>query len=290
MKIIFNIFYKASVFVLLCSMLSSLSLAEGQWRLDWSDEFDSEGHPSEENWTSLEGYLGFNKELQRYTSDLKNASVKDGVLRIEVHSDPVFPSEFKRIEAEIQSHGGDTTELKNEEITSARLVTYGKRAFSNARVEVRARFSAGRGSWPAIWLLGDESKRKWPNCGEIDIMEHVGHSPNIIHSSVHSKHSNFREGNHSSEKTKVASVEDFHVYGVEWSEDTIDFSLDGLVYHTLEKGDREEDDWPFTKEDEFHLILNIAVGGGWAGKKGLDKAALPFFMEVDYVRVFERID
>jgi len=290
MKIILNLFYKASAFVLLSSMLTSLSLAESQWRLDWSDEFSGEGHPSEENWTSLEGYLGFNKELQRYTSDLKNAFVKDGVLRIEVHSEPVFPSEFKRIEAEIQSHGGDTVELKNEEITSARLVTYGKRAFSNARVEVRARFSPGRGSWPAIWLLGDESKSPWPDCGEIDIMEHVGHSPNIIHSSVHSKHSNFGQGNHSSEKIKVDSVENFHVYGVEWSEDAIAFSVDGLVYHTLAKGDREEDDWPFMDEDEFHVILNIAVGGGWAGKYGLDKEAFPFFMEIDYVRVFERLD
>lgn len=263
-------------------------MSETQWRLDWSDEFDYEGKPSEENWSFIVGYPGFNKELQRYTDSLKNSFVKDGLLRIETHIDKVSAAEFKVVKSTIESYGGKADELEREEITSARLVSYGKREFSNAKVEVRARFSDGRGSWPAIWLLGDESKQKWPACGEIDIMEHVGQNPNVIHSSVHSKDYNFRNREHSTKKTRVDSVEDFHVYAVEWSDESITFSVDDEPYHVLERGERSDENWPFLKKDQYHIILNIAVGGGWAGAKGLDKLSFPYFMEVDYVRVYEK--
>lgn len=265
-------------------------MAESEWQLVWSDEFDYEGAPLSENWTALEGYLGFNEELQRYTSDLRNASVANGLLRIEAHIDRVPYARFREIKETLKSFGGNYKQLSSQEVTSARLVSAGKREFSNAKVEVRARFSDTRGTWPAIWLLGDESKRPWPDCGEIDIMEHVGYDPNVIHSSVHTKDYNFRERNHSTKKTKVRSVEDFHVYGVEWSEDQLEFSLDGAVYHVLERGDRDTGNWPFAAEDKYHVILNIAVGGSWGGIKGLRKSStvLPYWMEIDYVRVYEK--
>lgn len=265
-------------------------MAESDWQLVWSDEFDYEGAPSSENWTALEGYLGFNEELQRYTSDLRNAFVADGLLRIEAHIDRVSSKRFSEIKETLKSFNGNYKQLRNQEVTSARLVSAGKQEFSNARVEVRARFSDTRGTWPAIWLLGDESKRHWPDCGEIDIMEHVGYDPNVIHSSVHTKDYNFRERNHSTKKTKVRSVEDFHVYGVEWSEDRLEFSLDGAIYHVLERGERDAANWPFTAEDKYHVILNIAVGGSWGGIEGLRKSStvLPYWMEIDYVRVYEK--
>ena len=266
-------------------------LAESQWHLSWSDEFDYEGPPSSENWTSLEGYLGFNKELQRYTSDLRNAHVKDGVLRIEAHIDRISFSRFKQVKEILKSFDADYKKLSNQEVTSARLVSYRKKEFSNAKVEVRARFCDTRGTWPAIWLLGDESKKPWPDCGEIDIMEHVGYDPNIIHSSVHTKDYNFKEWKHSTKTIKVRSVKDFHIYAVEWTENEIQFSLDGNVYHILKRGDRDDDNWPFMKDDYYHVILNIAVGGGWGGQKGIRKSqsVLPYWMEIDYVRVFEKI-
>jgi beta-glucanase (GH16 family) len=270
---------------------STMNASEGnQWRLSWSDEFNYEGRPSEENWSYITGYTGFNQELQRYTDSLKNAFVRDGVLRIEAHCDRVSSKEFREIEETIRSYGGNPDDLRRQEVTSARLVSYGKRDFSNAKVQVRARFSDDRGSWPAIWLLGDESKNRWPTCGEIDIMEHVGYDPNIIHSSVHTKDYNFMKRNNATETTKVRSVKSWHVYEVEWSDSEIIFSIDGKAYHTLERGDRDDVNWPFLKDDQYHVILNIAVGGSWGGIKGVDTRAFPYYMEVDYVRVFERVN
>ena len=269
---------------------SSHEVETSIWRLNWSDEFDYDGPPSEKNWTHVTGYLGFNQELQRYTDSLENAFVKEGVLRIEAHSNRVSSKEFKEIENKIRSFGGNPEDMSREEITSARLVSYGKKDFANAKVLVRARFSDERGSWPAIWLLGDESKNKWPDCGEIDIMEHVGYDPDVVHSSVHTKDYNFMERNNATESIRLRNVKKWHVYGVEWSESELIFSIDGKAYHTLERGDRSDANWPFLAEDKYHVILNIAVGGSWGGVRGVDTGALPYFMEVDYVRVYERVN
>lgn len=269
---------------------SSSAVDSSEWQLSWSDEFDYEGAPSDENWTHITGYLGFNQELQRYTDSLENAFVKEGVLRIEAHCDRVSSKEFRAIEDKIRSFGGNPDDLKRQEVTSARLVSYGKRDFANAKVLVRARFSDERGSWPAIWLLGDESKNKWPDCGEIDIMEHVGYDPDVVHSSVHTKDYNFMERNNATEKIRLRNVKKWHVYGVEWSESELIFSIDGKPYHRLERGDRTDANWPFLSKDKYHLILNIAVGGSWGGVKGVDTRAFPYFMEIDYVRVYERVN
>ena len=96
--------------------------------------------------------------------------------------------------------------------------------------------------------------------------------------------------NNATETTKVRSVKSWHVYEVEWSDSEIIFSIDGKAYHTLERGDRDDVNWPFLEDDQYHLILNIAVGGSWGGIKGVDTRAFPYFMEVDYVRVFERVN
>ena len=98
-------------------------------------------------------------------------------------------------------------------------------------------------------------------CGEIDIMEHVGYDPDVVHSSVHTKDYNFMERNNATESIRLRNVKKWHVYGVEWSESEIIFSIDGKAYHTLERGDRSDANWPFLAEDKYHVILNIAVGG-----------------------------
>ena len=268
-------------------VLSKLLIADKQWELVWSDEFDYNGMPSGENWVLLEGYLGFNQELQRYSSNLKNAYVSDGFLRITALKEKVSQDRFNEIKEIVSDYGGDISQLGGNEITSARLVTYGKREFSEGAIAVRARFSDGRGSWPAIWLLGDESIRPWPSCGEIDIMEHVGYNPNIIHSSVHTKDYNFRERNNSTDSIKLDSVKEWHVYSVEWNEEEIIFAVDGHEYHKLKKGDRDNENWPFSKHDYYHIILNIAVGGGWGGIEGVDLDSLPYFMDIDYVRAYK---
>lgn len=265
------------------------SLNPERWEFSWSDEFDYTGKPNSEIWDYDYGYLGFNEELQNYTDQPENVRVENGCLVIAARLDEVSAARSKEVITELKGSNADVSILGNREFTSARLVTRGKKEFSHARVEARARFTKGRGSWPAIWLLGDQTKNLWPICGEIDIMEHVGYDPNHVHSAVHTKHSNFM--NHINVKDSVILPDvwaEFHTYAVEWSASEIRFFIDDICYHVVPKGKRTDDDWPFTEDDLYYLILNIAVGGSWGGIEGIDMTSYPQQMIVDYVRVFER--
>ena len=261
-----------------------------KWALVWADEFDYSGEPDPDVWGYDLGYLTYNEELQKYTQSRRNSRVEKGSLMIEAHLEATTDKEFKEIAKTLRSFNAKPELLQQQSATSARLVTRGKREFVHARVEVRARFSTGLGTWPAIWLLGDETKNPWPVCGEMDIMEHVGFQPNMVHSAVHTKVSNFMNQKGAKKTLSVKDVAgDFHVYSVEWDGAQIRFFIDDTCYHILEKGERTEDDWPFTEDDAYYLILNIAIGGSWGGREGVDLTAFPQHMEVDYVRVFEAI-
>ena len=265
------------------------SFNSDQWELTWSDEFDYTGLPNPEIWDYEHGYLGFNEELQNYTDSPENARVEDGLLIIEAHLKNVTTQRSEKIVEELEGSNAKVSILGSQEFTSARLITRGKREFVHARVETRARFNTGRGTWPAIWLLGDEDKNPWPLCGEMDIMEHVGFKPNHVYSAVHSKVSNFMNGAGVSKEVILDDVwGDFHTYSVEWDAETIRYFVDDVCYHVINKGKRPDDDWPFVHDNPFYVILNIAVGGSWGGKEGIDKTAFPQRMEVDYVRVFKR--
>ncbi|MEC9228573.1 MAG: glycoside hydrolase family 16 protein [Verrucomicrobiota bacterium] len=261
-----------------------------KWALVWADEFDYSGEPDPDVWGYDLGYLTYNEELQKYTQSRRNSRVENGSLMIEAHLEATTDKEFQEIAKTLRSFNAKPELLQQQSATSARLVTRGKREFVHARVEVRARFSTGLGTWPAIWLLGDETKNPWPVCGEMDIMEHVGFQPNMVHSAVHTKVSNFMNQKGAKKTLPVKDVAgDFHVYSVEWDGAQIRFFIDDTCYHILEKGERTEDDWPFTEDDAYYLILNIAIGGSWGGREGVDLTAFPQHMEVDYVRVFEAI-
>ncbi len=284
--------------ILLLAVLPTLNAAKAapnaslnpeRWEFSWSDEFDYTGKPNPDIWDYDYGYLGFNEELQNYTDRPENVRVENGSLVIEARLDVVSAERSKEIVTELKGSNADVLILGNQEFTSARLVTRGKKEFAHARVEARARFTKGRGSWPAIWLLGDQTKGLWPLCGEIDIMEHVGYDPNHVHSAVHTKHSNFM--NHINVKDSVILPDVwvvFHTYAVEWSASEIRFFIDDICYHVVQKGKRTDDDWPFTEDDLYYIILNIAVGGSWGGIEGIDTSSYPQQMVVDYVRVFER--
>ena len=194
------------------------SLNPERWEFSWSDEFDYTGKPNSEIWNYDYGYLGFNEELQNYTDQPENVRVENGCLVIAARLDEVSAARSKEVITELKGSNADVSILGDREFTSARLVTRGKKEFAHARVEARARFTKGRGSWPAIWLLGDQTKNLWPICGEIDIMEHVGYDPNHVHSAVHTKDSNFM--NHINVKDSVILPDvwaEFHTYAVEWS-------------------------------------------------------------------------
>jgi beta-glucanase (GH16 family) len=235
------------------------------WELIFSDEFELPGAPDPTRWTYDLGYVA-NREAQFYTDRRENARVENGALVIEARKEP----------------------FQGYSYTSARLETQGIAHFLYGRVEVRAKLPTGRGTWPAIWMLGADIDRVgWPACGEIDIMENVGFDPLTIVGSVHTAAYNHVQNTQRNGVTTLpdpAPWEDFHVYALEWYPDRIEVSADGQVYFTFRNEGTGERTWPF---DEPHfLILNLAIGGDWGGQQGVDDSLLPHRLVVDYVRVY----
>ncbi len=247
-------------------------------RLVWSDEFDRDGLPDSTRWGYHSGDAcdlpmgcGWgNHELQYYTSGrLENARVEGGILIIEARREP----------------------WETRQYTSARLVSKGRGEWRYGRVEVRAKVASVRGSWPAIWMLpaaGDYGQGVyggWPHSGEIDIMEHVGYLPDSIFANTHTLAFNGMHANDQPGRIWVPNAkDDFHIFALEWHPDRLDFFVDGQKFHTYSKGPTYEI-WPF--DQPFFLVLNLAVGGGWGGKYGVEETAWPQRFEIDYVRVFQ---
>lgn len=263
---------------------SALGARAGDWQLVWSDEFDTPGAPDPAKWAPEVGFIR-NQELQYYTRGrAENLRIEDGSLVIEARRE-VFPNP-----AFDASAGKDWKRSRKEAgYTSASLTTQGKASWKYGRIEVRAKLPEGRGLWPAIWMLGDAKGQRvpWPACGEIDIMEYVGHEPGVIHGTVHTAKYNHVKKTQLGARLKVGPVgEKFRVYAVEWDPKKIDFFVDKEKYFTFPNEGTGDEAWPFDKP--FYLILNVAVGGAWGGAKGVDEGAFPARMLVDYVRVYER--
>jgi beta-glucanase (GH16 family) len=175
-----------------------------------------------------------------------------------------------------------------EEYTSARLITHGKFEFTYGRVEARMRLPRGRGLWSAFWMLGGNLPSvPWPDCGEIDILESLGHDTRTIHGTVHGPGYAGRQGIGRSHWHDVDLADDFHVYGVTWQREGVAWSLDGQTYGAvtaLDLGDR-----PWVHDHPFFILLNLAVGGEWPGDPD-DSTPLPATLLVDYVRVYQDVD
>jgi beta-glucanase (GH16 family) len=238
--------------------------APSAWTLVFSDEFDVPGAPDPARWNHEIGYIA-NDEKQYYTSRTENARVEDGVLVIEARRERWMGYGY----------------------TSARLDTRGRAEFRYGKVEIRARLPTGRGTWPALWMLGaDVDQAGWPACGEIDIMENVGYDPQTIVASVHTGAYNHVQGTQKNATAKLeAPWADFHVYSAEWSPDRIDAFVDGQRYFTFRNEGTGSRAWPFD-EPQF-LVLNLAIGGTWGGTRGIDDSLFPHRLLVDYVRVYQ---
>ncbi len=234
------------------------------YRLVWSDEFD--GSSLSSDWTMEEGYIA-NNELQDYQKQ-GNHFVSEGTLKITANK------------------VNDNKEFGS--YTSARMKTAGKREFKYGRFEARIKVPTGTGTWPAFWMLGGsiEKGTSWPACGEIDIMEYVGYDPDVIVGSIHCP--DHFAVNSNSGRIANPTEEQWHVYGVIWSEEKIEFYLDdpSNIYHTYAPAQKTLTNWPF--DQEHFLILNLAIGGDWGGVKGVDNSIFPRTMEVDYVRVYQK--
>ncbi|MBL8131789.1 MAG: glycoside hydrolase family 16 protein [Anaerolineae bacterium] len=233
------------------------------WALVWHDEFDGEAI-DESSWTYDLGAGGWgNGEAQHYTDRPENARIEDGMLVIEARQERYMGSYY----------------------TSARLKTEGLREFQYGRIEARVRVPAGRGLWPAFWMLGSNIREVgWPDCGEIDIMEYIGREPDLILGTIHGPGYSGALGLSKWNRQEYDIADDFHTYAVEWDENQITWFYDGVEYSTYTRADVGERDWPF--DQPFFIILNLALGGQFPGPIGLD-VVFPTQYVVDYVRVFQ---
>jgi len=201
------------------------------------------------------------------------------------------------VKEQVKNESFESTEHKRwqnnrefAEYTAPSLTTKGKAAWTYGRIEVRAKLPEGRGLWPAFWMLGEDFPEvAWPTCGEIDIMEHVGHRPDSIFSTIHTEAYNHMKGTHKGKKIFIDQPYDsFHVFAVEWTPKNMQFFLDDAMYNEIENENKTTAEWPF--DDNFFLKLNIAVGGMLGGREGIDDEIFPAEMLVDYVRVYQKTD
>lgn len=244
----------------LCSAFTGATGSGSNDVLVWAEEFDEPGAPCSDTWSYNlgNGDNGWgNGESQYYTDRPENVIVENGNLVITARAE----------------------EFEGFDYTSARLITFQNFDFEYGRVEARAKLPTGGGTWPAIWLLGSDFQTEtWPACGEMDIMEHVGNLQDRIFSSLH--YPGNSGGNAVSQDINVPGVSDtFHTYGLNWTPDIIEFSVDGEVYHTIPNNSN----LPF--DNEFFIIVNVAMGGSFGGN--IDPAFESSSMEIDYIRVYQ---
>ena len=244
----------------------------------WSDEFDVAGLPDSTKWvydTERNAAGWYNNELQYYASArAQNSRVENGVLVITARKE------------DLSAIG--VNDWSGQRYSSARLLTRDKASWRYGFIEVRAKLPCGRGSWPAIWMLSTPPQSAWPDDGEIDIMEHVGFDPGVVHASIQTGRYNHVDRTQRTMQTVVPDVSTgFHVYRTEWTADRIETSVDGRVFFSFARepeGGRGT--WPFDRPQ--HLLLNVAVGGDWGGLQGVDDGSLPYRLLVDHVRVYQR--
>jgi beta-glucanase (GH16 family) len=231
--------------------------------LVWSDEFDGDS-VNLQNWTYDLGANGWgNNEWQDYTNSAANSSVAEGVLTI-------------------------TARQNGSSYTSARLKTQGLQDFQYGRIDIRAKLPEGQGIWPALWMLGiNITDGGWPQCGEIDIMEMVGHEPSTIHGTAHWG-SSWDVHQYSGESIELSNgqafSEQFHLFSIDWQQDEIKWYMDDQLFYSISPNQMNGQPYPFNAS--FFFIMNIAVGGNWPGYPDAS-TVFPQEMVIDCVRVFQ---
>lgn len=253
-----------------CAQLDNID----NWQPVWCEEFNYEGLPDSNKWYFETGGSGWgNNELQYYTNqDLDNAHVDNGTLKIT---------------AKLES-------LMGNDYTSARITSKYRGDFLYGRFEIRAKLPSGKGTWPAIWMLPSQNEYGiWPASGEIDIMEHVGYDPTQIYATIHTGAYNHNLNTQIGYSKTVADAETaFHIYELVWEPGFMEVFVDGDSYGRFgfnplsNVGIENSDAWPF--DEEFYLILNLAVGGNWGGLQGIDDTVFPQTLEIDYIRVYQK--
>ena len=234
-----------------------------------ADEFDTDGAPNSSLWTfdvgrGPNGDGWGNQELQYYTDRSENVRVENGYLVIEARRESFEGASY----------------------TSARLLTKDIFEQQYGRFEARIKLPWGQGIWPAFWMLGsDIDENVWPNCGEIDIMEYRGQAPTTLVGSVHGP--GYSGGEAISKEYNLEGDRfdtDFHVFGIEWGPDYINYYVDDVLYNQITPED-VTGEWVFDKP--FFMLLNLAIGGSFVGSPN-EETVFPQTMLVDYVRVYNK--
>lgn len=258
------------VLAIACSTDDTQKVINHYNNLVLDESFDANGSLDSDLWNfdigngAAEGIPGWgNNEQQYYTDRLDNAVVEDGVLKIIARQEQFEGSQY----------------------TSARIQTKNKFQQQYGRFEARIKLPWGQGLWPAFWMLGDDKDgtEVWPQIGEIDIMENRGQEPTITHGSVHGP--GYSAGDAVTKSYDLVNDRldtGFHVFGIEWGPNFINYYIDDVLYNQITPED-VDGEWVF--DDEFYIILNVAVGGSFVGQVGPD-VVFPQTMEVDYVRVY----
>jgi beta-glucanase (GH16 family) len=242
------------------------------WQLVWSDEFNGPDiDESKWNFEIGTGNWGWgNGESQYYTNRQENAFIQDGKLIIKALNEDYNGADY----------------------TSARMTTKNKGDWTYGKIEVRAKLPIGQGTWPAIWMMPTNSVYGgWPNSGEIDIMEHVGCDAGNVHGTIHCNEYNWANNTQQGGTLNnvLAStgtdVDEFHIYSIEWNENSINWYVDNINYFTYNKTEDNFTSWPFN--ENFFLILNLAIGGNWGGICSFNSTTFPQIFKIDYVRVYQ---
>lgn len=244
--------------------------------LVWSDEFDAPAGapPDPDKWNiEVNGDGGGNEELQFYTDSPENIA-HDGEGNMVITAREGNPEGY-------ECHYGTC------EYTSGRMNTAGHFSHTYGRYEASIQMPSGQGMWPAFWMLGDEFPDvPWPDSGEIDIMENVGHEPATVHGSLHGP--GYYGGDpitgsyHHPQGWAFADT--FHTFAVEWSPEGITWFVDDVPYQTFTPDDTRGHPWVY--DQPFFLILNLAVGGTWPGSPDAG-TEFPQEMKIEYVRVYD---
>jgi beta-glucanase (GH16 family) len=252
----------------------ALGAGSGDMRVVWSDEFNGgPGRLPDGKWRmETIGRTSGNGELQCYTDQADNVATDGrGHLVIAAHEDI----------------GHYCNDGSRNDYTSARLTTQDSQDWQHGRFEIRAKVPDGVGTWPAFWSLGaDYPDVGWPASGELDVMEVIGADINHLIGTAHFPDVQGERAflQAATDHSRPLS-DDFHVYAMDWDEDRISWSLDGEEYGSVSRDAVEAaGEWVF--DDEFYLVLNLAIGGVLGGPVGID-TEFPQRFVVDYVRVYQ---
>ncbi len=240
-------------------------------KLVWSDEFAGDSLDYSKWAVEVNAFGGGNQELQIYTDREQNVRVENGQLVLQAHRDNAGVSGTVR------------------EYSSGRVRSKHRGDWKYGRIEVRAKLPVGAGLWPAIWMLPTEEKYGgWAASGEIDIMEYRGQTPNEVSGALHYGGS-WPNNTHQTSSYKLPSgtfAEDFHTFAIQWQAGKIEWLVDGKKFRSQTEWTSSGGDFPAPFDQKFHLILNLAVGGGFVGPPNND-TKFPQQMLVDYVRVYQ---